>query len=106
MFSFQPRTNILNSANAFGFGQFKYLLFDKELMTRVKNETFVVKEQSHNQQYFIQQISHPIKDIDLYLVLCNRLKTKNKKDVTQSIKFVCRCVDNIFYPEFDIIRDE
>ena len=42
-------------------------------------------------------VSHPIKDIDLYSVLCNHLK-KKKKDVTQYIKFVICCVDNIFFP--------
>ena len=56
MISFQPRTNILLSANAFVFGQCKHLLFSKELMTRIKkNENFVVEEQSHNQQRLIQQ---------------------------------------------------
>ena len=52
-------------------------------------------------------VSYPINDIDLYSVLCNHLKTKKKKkDVTQNIKFVCLCVDNIFFPKFDIIRDK
>ena len=56
MFSFQPWTNILLSANAFGFGQFKNLPFSKELMTQTKiNENFVGKEQSHNQPHLIQQ---------------------------------------------------
>ena len=57
VFYFQPRTNILLSANAFGFGRFKNLLFSKELMTKrkKKNENFEGKEQSHNQQHLIQQ---------------------------------------------------
>ena len=55
MFSFQPRRNILLSANAFGFGQFKNLLFSKELMTRGKKKKTGGKEQSHNQQHLIQQ---------------------------------------------------
>ena len=36
-------------------------------------------------------VSHPIKDTDLYSILCNHLK--KKKDVTQNIKFVFRCAD-------------
>ena len=56
VFSFQPRKNILLSANAFGFGQFKNLLFSKELMTQSKKKkNFEAKEQSHNQQHLIQQ---------------------------------------------------
>ena len=53
---FPTKEKHLLSANAFGFGQLKDLLFSKELMTRTKkNENFVVKEQSHNQQHLIQQ---------------------------------------------------
>ena len=53
---FPTKANILLSANAFGFGQFKNLLFSKHLMTQTKkkkNENFVGKEQSHNQQHLI-----------------------------------------------------
>ena len=49
---------MLLSANAFGFGQFKNLLFSKELMTQTKkkkNGNFVGKEPSQNQQHLIQQ---------------------------------------------------
>ena len=50
------RGDILLSANAFGFGQFKNLLFSKESMTRTKKKkNFVGKEPSHNQQHLIQQ---------------------------------------------------
>ena len=108
MFSFQPRTNILLSANAFGFGQFKNLLFSKELMTRTKkNENFVGKEQSHNQQHLIQQCfpSNQGHRSICSFVLSFEDKEK-KKDVTQNIKFVCLCVDNVFFSKFDIIRDK
>ena len=107
MFSFQPSTNILLSANAFSFGQFKNLLFSKELMTRTKkkNETFVVKEQSHNQQHLIQQCFLSNLGHRSIFSFVQSFEDK-KKDVTQNIKFVFRCVDNVFFPKFDIIRDK
>ena len=49
VFFFNQEKNILLSANAFGLGQFKDLLFSKELMN------FVGKEQSQNQQHLIQR---------------------------------------------------
>ena len=59
----------------------------------VKNDLIITSNTLFN------KVSHPIKDIGLNSVLCNRLKTKNKKDVTQNIKFACCCVDNIFFPK-------
>ena len=80
VFSFQPRTNILLSANAFGFGQFKHLLFSKELMTqRKKMKTLWEKNNLITSNTLFNNVSHPIKDIDLYSVLCNHLKTKRKR---------------------------
>ena len=41
----------------------------------------------------------------IYIQFC-AIIWRRKKNVTQNIKFVCRCVDNIFFPKFDIIRDK
>ena len=108
MFSFQPRRNILLSANAFDFGQFKNLPFSKELMTQTKkkNENFVGKEQSHNQQHLIQQCFPSNQGHRSIFSFVQSFEDKKRKDVTQNIKFVCLCVDNSFFPKFDIIRDK
>ena len=75
MFSFQPRRNILLSANAYGFGQFKNLLFSKELMTRTKKKkTLWEKNSLITGNTLFNNVSHPIKDIDLYSVLCKKKK--------------------------------
>ena len=105
MFSFQPRTNILFSANAFGFGHFKNLLFSKELMTQTKkSENFVGKEQSHNQQHLIQQCFPSNQGHRSIFSFVQSFE--DKKNVTLNIKFVFRRVDNGFFPKFDIIMDK
>ena len=93
VFYFQQRTNILLSANAFGFGRFKNLLFSKELMTKRKKKMKTLREKNNliTSNTLFNNVSHPIKDIDLYSVLCNHLKTKKKR-----LNLVFRCVYNVF----------
>ena len=88
-----------------GFGQFKNLLFSKELVTRTK-KNFAGKEQSHKQQHLIQQCFPSNQRHRPIFSFVQSFKSKKKKYVTQNIKFVCFCVDNIFFPKFDIIRDK
>ena len=52
-------------------------------------ENIMGKEQSHTFFSLVQSFE----------------EKKKKKNVTQNIKCVCLCVDNIFFPKFDIIRD-
>ena len=93
VFSFQPRTNILLSANAFGFGQFKNLLFSKELMTqRKKIENFEEKEQSHNQQHLIQQCFPSNQGYRSTFSFVQSFEDKKKK----RLNLVFHCVYNVF----------
>ena len=73
-------------------------------MTRTKKK-FAGKEQSHNQQHLIQQCFPSNQGQRSIFSFVVSFKTK-KKDVTQNIKFVCLCIDNIFFAKFDIIRDK
>ena len=63
------------------------------------------KKQSHNQQHLIQQCFPSNQGHRSIFSFVQSFDDK-KKNGTQNIKFVCLCVDNIFFPKFHIIRDK